>query len=143
MLFDHNTGQGHLRSPEKGKKHDLELRYMFLDQIFTKNAKNDNKTLFEASKTVKNKIRKITVSPEMTRKSLFWHVLRHISPFLKILTVRLSRPSVPPPPEYQRAISWAVRVLSWTRAGSFRFARECQQANINAAAAAHFFLRNV
>ena len=32
---------------------DLELRYMFLGQIFTKNAKNDPKTLFEASKSVK------------------------------------------------------------------------------------------
>ena len=32
---------------------DLELRYMFLGQIFTKNAKNDPKTLFEASKLVK------------------------------------------------------------------------------------------
>ena len=45
------------RSPgEKGqtkKFRDLELRYMFLGQIFTKNAKNDPKTLFEASKSVK------------------------------------------------------------------------------------------
>ena len=32
---------------------DLELRYMFLCQIFAKNAKNDPKTLFEASKSVK------------------------------------------------------------------------------------------
>ena len=32
---------------------DLELRYMFLGQIFSKNAKNDPKTLFEASKSVK------------------------------------------------------------------------------------------
>ena len=32
---------------------DLELRYMFLGQIFAKNAKNDPKTLFEASKSVK------------------------------------------------------------------------------------------
>ena len=32
---------------------DLELRYMFLGQIFAKNAKNDHKTLFEASKPVK------------------------------------------------------------------------------------------
>ena len=31
----------------------LELRYMFLGQIFAKNAKNDPKTLFEASKSVK------------------------------------------------------------------------------------------
>ena len=27
---------------------DIELRYMFLGQIFAKNAKNDSKTLFEA-----------------------------------------------------------------------------------------------
>ena len=55
MLCDHNTGQGHLRSPgEKGKKNrDLELRYMFVGQIFAKNAKNEPKTLFEASKSVK------------------------------------------------------------------------------------------
>ena len=57
MLWDHNTGQAHLRSPgEKGqtkKIRDLELRYMFLGQIFAKNAKNDPKTLFEASKSVK------------------------------------------------------------------------------------------
>ena len=49
--------KGHLRSPgEKGqtkKIRGLELRYMFLGQIFTKNAKNDPKTLFEASKSVK------------------------------------------------------------------------------------------
>ena len=57
MLSDHNKGQGHLRSPgEKGqtkKIRDLELRYMFLGQIFAKNAKNEPKTLFEASKSVK------------------------------------------------------------------------------------------
>ena len=57
MLCDHNTGQGHLRPPgEKGqtkKNCDLELRYMFLGQIFAKNAKNGPKTLFEASKSVK------------------------------------------------------------------------------------------
>ena len=57
MLCDRNTDQGHLRSPgEKGqtkKNRDLELRYMFLGQIFAKNAKNDPKTLLEASKSVK------------------------------------------------------------------------------------------
>ena len=66
MLCDHNTGQGRLRSPgEKGKKknRDLELRYMFLGQIFAKNVKNDPKALFEASKSVKkNKIQKIMQS---------------------------------------------------------------------------------
>ena len=35
------------------KNRDLELRYMFLGQIFGKDAKNDPKTLFEASKSVK------------------------------------------------------------------------------------------
>ena len=58
MLCDHNTGQGHLRSPgEKSQTkqfRDLELRYMLLGRIFAKNAKNDPKTLFEASKSVKN-----------------------------------------------------------------------------------------
>ena len=57
VLCDHNTGQGHLRSPgEKGqtkKNRDLELQYVFLGQIFAENAKNDPKTLFEASKSVK------------------------------------------------------------------------------------------
>ena len=57
MPCDHNTGQGHVRSPgEKGQTklfRDLELRYMFLGQIFSKNAKNGPKTLFEASKSVK------------------------------------------------------------------------------------------
>ena len=69
MLYDHNIGQGHVRSPgKKGqakKFRNLELRYMFLGQIFAKNAKNDPKTLFEASKSVK-KIGKSRKSPEMT-----------------------------------------------------------------------------
>ena len=34
---------------------------MFLGQIFAKNAKNDNKAVFEVSKSVKNKSRKITL----------------------------------------------------------------------------------
>ena len=41
---------------KKGKQiffRDLELRYMFLGHIFAKNAKNDPKTLFKASKSVK------------------------------------------------------------------------------------------
>ena len=57
MLCEHNTGQGHVRSPgnegQAKKSRDLELRYMLLGQIFAKNAKNDPKTLFEASKSVK------------------------------------------------------------------------------------------
>ena len=56
VLYDHNRGQDHLRSPgKKGqakKFRDLELRYMILGQIFAKNVTNDPKTLFEASKSV-------------------------------------------------------------------------------------------
>ena len=47
---------------------DLELQYMFLGQIFAKNAKNDPKTFFEASKSVK-KNRKITVKSRNDVKS--------------------------------------------------------------------------
>ena len=77
MLCDHNRGRGHVRSPgKKGqakKFRDLGLRYMFLGQIFAKNAKNDPKTLFEASKSVKkNKIRKITVKSQNDVKSAFF-----------------------------------------------------------------------
>ena len=43
VLCDHNTGQGHLRSPgERGQTKTfraLELRYMFFGQILSKNAK--------------------------------------------------------------------------------------------------------
>ena len=57
MLCDHNRGKGHLRSPGKKRSSkkfdDLEMRYMFLGQIFAKNAKNDLKILFEASNSVK------------------------------------------------------------------------------------------
>ena len=46
---------GHQVKKSSNKKNcDLELRYMFLGQIFAKNAKNDPiKTVFEASKSVK------------------------------------------------------------------------------------------
>ena len=44
---------GHQVKKVKKKIRDLELRYMFLGQIFAKNAKSDAKTLFEASKSVK------------------------------------------------------------------------------------------
>ena len=43
---------GHQVKKVKQKNRDLELRYMFLGQIFAKNVKNDPKTLFEASKSV-------------------------------------------------------------------------------------------
>ena len=53
---------------------------MFLGQIFAKNAKNDPKTLFEASKSVKNKICEITVKYRNDVKSAcFLDVLCHIS----------------------------------------------------------------
>ena len=44
---------GHQVKKAKQKNRDLEPRYMFLGQIFAKNAKNDPETLFEASKWVK------------------------------------------------------------------------------------------
>ena len=45
---------GHqVKKVKQNKIRILELRYMFLGQIFAKNAKNDPKTLFEASKSVK------------------------------------------------------------------------------------------
>ena len=44
---------GPRRKRSNKQNRDLELRYMFLGQIFAKNAKNDPKTLFEASKSVK------------------------------------------------------------------------------------------
>ena len=74
MLCDHNRGQGHLRLPGKKRSNkkfrDLEVRYMFLGQIFAKNAKNDPKTLFEESKLVKKiTIRKITVKSRNDVKS--------------------------------------------------------------------------
>ena len=61
---------GHQIKKVKQKKiRNLELRYMFLGQIFAKNAKNDPKTLFELSKSVKNKFRKITVKSRNDVKS--------------------------------------------------------------------------
>ena len=44
---------GHQVKKVKQKNRDLELRYMFLGQIFAKNAKNDPITLSEASKSAK------------------------------------------------------------------------------------------
>ena len=45
---------GHqVKKGQTKKNRDLELRSMFLGQIFAKNAKNEPKTLFEASKSVK------------------------------------------------------------------------------------------
>ena len=71
---------GHQVKKVKQKIHNLELRYMFLGQIFAKNAKNDPKTLFEASKSVKNKIQKITVkSRNDVKNACFLNVLCYIS----------------------------------------------------------------
>ena len=42
---------------------------MFIGQIFAKNAKNEPNTLFEASKSVKNRIQKITVKSRNEAKS--------------------------------------------------------------------------
>ena len=45
---------GHQVKKVKQKKiRNLELRYMFLGKIFAKDTKNDPKTFFEASKSVK------------------------------------------------------------------------------------------
>ena len=50
---------GHQVKKVKQKKNrNLEMRYMFLGQIFAHNAKSDPKTLFEASKSVKTKLGK-------------------------------------------------------------------------------------
>ena len=84
MLYDHNRGQGHVRSPgKKGqtkKFRDFELRYMFLGQIFVKNAKMTLKHFLKHQNRSKNKIRKITVKSRNDVKSAcFLHVLCHIS----------------------------------------------------------------
>ena len=94
MLCDHNRGHCHLRSPGKKRSRktirDLEVRYMFLGQFFAKNAKNDPKTLFEASKSVKNKIRKISVkSLNDVKSACFFHVLCHISAIFKDIDLKL------------------------------------------------------
>ena len=44
---------GHQVKKVKEKNRDLELQYMFIGQIFAKNAKKDPKTFFEAAKSVK------------------------------------------------------------------------------------------
>ena len=48
VISDHQV-----KKVKQKKNRDLELRYMFLGQIFAKNAKYDPKTLFEASNSVK------------------------------------------------------------------------------------------
>ena len=70
------------------KNQNLELRYMFLGQIVPKNAKNEPITLFKASKSVKNKIRKITVNSRRNylKVPVFDTFYVIIQPFLKIST---------------------------------------------------------
>ena len=43
---------GHQIKKSSKKLRDLEVRYMFLGQIFAKNSKNDLKILFEASESI-------------------------------------------------------------------------------------------
>ena len=91
MLCDHNTGQGHVRSPgKKGQTkrfRDLELRYMFFVSDFRKELENGPKTIFEASKSVKNKIWKITVKSRNDVKVPVFDIFYFISQlFLKIST---------------------------------------------------------
>ena len=52
---------------------------MILGQIFAKNAKNDHKTPFSASKSVKKKIREITVKSRNDVKSDFFYMFYNIS----------------------------------------------------------------
>ena len=54
---------GHQVKKSNKKNQDLELRYMFLGHIFATKEKNDPKTLFEASKSVTVKSKRL--SPEM------------------------------------------------------------------------------
>ena len=75
---------GHQVRKVKEKNRDLELRYMFIGQIFAKNAKNAPKTLFEAPK---NKSRKITVKSRNDVKVPVFDMFYVISQsFLKIST---------------------------------------------------------
>ena len=90
MLCDHNTGQGHLRSPGKKvkqKNRDLDLRYMFLGQNFAKNAKMTLRHFSKRQNRSKNKIRRITVKSRNDVKSAFFDMFYVISqPFLKVST---------------------------------------------------------
>ena len=60
---------GHQVKKVKQKNRDLELRYMFLGQIFAKNAKNDPKLFLKHQNRSRNKIRKITVKSRNEVKS--------------------------------------------------------------------------
>ena len=69
-----------VKEVKQKKNHYLELRYMFLGQIFAKNAKNDPKTLFEASKSVKKQNSENHGKvPKWREKGLFLTFLCYIS----------------------------------------------------------------
>ena len=61
---------GHHVKRSSKKLRDLEVRCMFLGQIFAKNAKNVPKTLLKRKNRSKNKIRKITVESRNDVKSV-------------------------------------------------------------------------
>ena len=78
---------GHQVKNSNKTNRDLELRYMFLSQIFAKNAKNGPNTLFETSKSVKKQNSEIHGKvPNDVKNASFWYVLRYISAILKIST---------------------------------------------------------
>ena len=59
----------HVKKVKQNKIRDLELRYMFLGQIFAKNAKMTLKHFLKRQNRSKNKIRKITVKSRKDVKS--------------------------------------------------------------------------
>ena len=71
---------GHQVKKVKQKKIVIRAAIHVFRSDFHKERENDPKTLFEASKSVKNKIRKITVKSRNDAKSAcFLHVLCYIS----------------------------------------------------------------
>ena len=81
---------GHQVKKVKQNNQDLVLRYMFLGQIFAKNAKNNPKTLLKRQNRSKNKIRKITVkSRNEVKSACFLHVLCHISAIVEDIDMKL------------------------------------------------------
>ena len=81
---------GHQVQKGQTKKfRDLELRYMFLGQIFTKNAKNDPKHFLKRQNRSKSKIRKITIKSRNDVKSAcFLHVLCYISAIFEAVDLK-------------------------------------------------------
>ena len=69
---------------------DLELRYMFLGQIFAKNAKNGPKTLFAALKSVKiQSSENHGKVPKWREKCLFLTFLCYISAIFEDIDLKL------------------------------------------------------